>query len=188
MLETRTLCKFLPKNFDDFENFVAPFTYFPLNNDRKAVDVKNKRYKIIQEGKRIWLNLTSDVYEIKIIEYQIKYQFEFVKFETKLVNNTITATTNNGSSLFNQIKEYLNYRTNSLIEEINVEMSSYRRIILQNRQRSSSTNNSIGVSPEIYLDLIMNPFNTCLWNQLSLGNTHSSFDLNYLLDINLFFV
>jgi hypothetical protein len=87
------------------------------------------------------------------------------------VNNTITATTNNnnGSSLFNQIKEYLNYRTNSLIEEINVEMSSYRRIILQNRQRSSSTNNSIGVSPETYLDLIMNPFNTCLWNQLSLG-------------------
>ena len=37
-----------------------------------------------------------------------------------------------------KMKEYLHYLVNSLIEEINVELSSYRRIILQNRQRSSS--------------------------------------------------
>jgi hypothetical protein len=176
MLEIRILCKFLPKNFDDFENFLVPITYLPLSNDRKTIEVKNKRYKIIQEGKRLWLNFTFHVYEIRIMEYQIRYQFEFIKLETKLVNNTITATTttNNGClSLFNNIKEYLNYRTNKLIDEINAEMSSYRRIILQNRQRrSSSTKNSIGVSPEPYLDLIMNPFDTRPWNQLSLGNTH----------------
>jgi hypothetical protein len=60
------------------------------------------------------------------------------------------------------------------MEEINAEMSSYRRIILQNRQRSSSTKNSIGVSREPYLDLIMNPFDTRPWNHLSLGNTFFS--------------
>jgi hypothetical protein len=50
-------------------------------------------------------------------------------------------------------------------------MSSYRRIILQNRQRSSITKMIIGVSPEPYLDLIINPFNKCSWDHLSLGNT-----------------
>ncbi|CAF4569796.1 unnamed protein product, partial [Rotaria socialis] len=42
-------------------------------------------------------------------------------------------------------------------------MASFRKIILQNRQRSSSTKNTIGVSPEPYLDLISNPFNKSQW-------------------------
>jgi hypothetical protein len=149
MLEIRILCKFLPKNFDDLENFIVPITYAPLNNDRKAIEVNNKRYKIIQEGKRIWLNFIFHVYEITIKEYEIRYQTEFVKLETKLLNNTTTTIiTNNGLSLFDHIKEYLNYRTNKLIKDIYVEMSSYRGILLQNRQRSSSSKVTIGVSPE----------------------------------------
>ncbi|CAF5175679.1 unnamed protein product, partial [Rotaria magnacalcarata] len=51
-------------------------------------------------------------------------------------------------------------------------MASFRRIILQNRQRSSSTKNVIGVSPEPYLDLISNPFNKRQWNYLSLGPSY----------------
>ncbi|CAF4889921.1 unnamed protein product, partial [Rotaria socialis] len=47
-------------------------------------------------------------------------------------------------------------------------MASFRRIILQNRQRSSSTKIVIGVSPEPYLDLISNPFDKRQWNYLSL--------------------
>ncbi|CAM4819894.1 unnamed protein product [Rotaria magnacalcarata] len=51
-------------------------------------------------------------------------------------------------------------------------MASFRRIILQNRQRSSSTKNVIGVSPEPYLDLMSNPFNKRQWNYLSLGPSY----------------
>ena len=47
--------------------------------------------------------------------------------------------------------------------------SSFRRVILRNRQRSLATKDTIGVSPETYLDLISNPFNARQWNQLSLG-------------------
>ena len=65
MLETRILCKFLPQNFDDFENFITSITYLPLNNDQKIIEVKNKRYKIIQEAKRIWLNYFFHAYEFK---------------------------------------------------------------------------------------------------------------------------
>ncbi|CAF4465303.1 unnamed protein product [Rotaria socialis] len=50
------------------------------------------------------------------------------------------------------------------------------RIILQNRQRSSSTKNVIGVSSEPYLDLIFNPFNKRQWNYLSLDHL-----LDYLI-------
>lgn len=180
MLEIRILCKFLPKHFDQFEDFVAPITYVPLNNDRMAIELKNKRYKIIQEGKRMWLNLTFHLYETLIQEYEMRYQTEFIKLETKLLNST-TITTTNGSSLFDHIKEYLNYQTNKLIKDIHVQMASYRKVILQNRQRSSSTKMTIGVSPEPYLDLFTNPFNKCLWNHLSLGNTlfcHN--DLSYI--------
>jgi hypothetical protein len=67
-------------------------------------------------------------------------------------------------------------------------MASFRKIILQNRQRSSSTKNVIGVSPEPYLDLISNPFDKRQWNYLSLGKTFFLKLFNkilYLFFINL---
>lgn len=175
MLEIRIHCKFLPQNFNGLENFIAPITYSPLNNHRKSIDVKNKRHTIIQEGKRIWLNYILDVYEIKIREYELQYQCEFIKLKSQLSNNNThiiptTVVADGCSSLFHHITEYLNYRINNVIHDIYIEMPSFRRIILQNRQRSSSTQNTIGVSPESYLDLIMNPFNARQWNQLSFGN------------------
>ena len=111
--------------------------------------MKNKRYKMIQEAKRIWLNLTLHGYELTLKAYEAQYQVEFVKLEAKLLNNTTSTTINiNGLSLFDHIKEYLNYQTNKLMKYIHVQMSSYRRVTLQNRQRSSSTKTTIGVSPD----------------------------------------
>jgi hypothetical protein len=63
--------------------------------------------------------------------------------------------------------------------------SSFRRVLLQNRQRSASTKNTIGVSPEPYLDLISNPFDRRQWNQLSLGNTFQF--LSHLLERDFIF-
>ena len=101
MLQIRILCKFLPENLDQLEHFIAPITYSPLNNDRKTIEIQNKRYKIIQEGKRIWLNYFSSIYEIKIQEYELQYQNDFMKLESQLLNNTI---------IINNIKEYITYR------------------------------------------------------------------------------
>jgi len=168
MLESRILCKFLPQNFEYFENFIAPITYVPINDNQKIIDMKNKRYKTIQETKRIWLNYFFNTYEFQIIECEQQYQCEFIKLQTQLLNNT---TTNNSSSLFiNHIKELMNYRASRLQKDIYNEMSSFQRITIQNRQRSSSTTkHTIAVSPEPYLDLICNPFDTRQWNHLSLG-------------------
>jgi hypothetical protein len=165
MLQMRILCKFLPQNFDHLENFISPLTYLPLNNNQKCIEIKNKRYKIIQEGKRVWLNYFFNTSEIKIYEYEQQYQCEYIQLETQLLNNPSV----NNSTLFNHINEYINCRINRLKKEIYDKMSSFRRILLQNRQRSSSTKTTIGVSPEPYLDLMYNPFLTSQWNHLSLG-------------------
>ena len=64
MLEIRIHCKFLPENFDHLKNFISPIAYLPLNSNAKAIEIKNQRYKIIQEAKRLWLNYFINVYEI----------------------------------------------------------------------------------------------------------------------------
>ncbi|CAF4683044.1 unnamed protein product, partial [Rotaria magnacalcarata] len=53
MLEIRIHCKFLPQNFDHLEDFISRTDYSPLNNNQKAIEIKNKHYKIIQEAKRL---------------------------------------------------------------------------------------------------------------------------------------
>ena len=188
MLEVRIQCKFLPKNLNDLQNFIAPINYLPLNNNQKCIEVKNKCNQIIQEGKRMWLNHLLNVYEIKLQEYDRQYEDEFMKLKSQLLNYTITTNSSSLSlsSLFNHVKEYINYRTLKLKSDISNNMSSFRRLILQNRQRSSSTKNTNGVSPETYLDLISNPFHARQWNYLSLGKI-SIFPRNYVIQKLLFF-
>ncbi|CAF2033706.1 unnamed protein product [Rotaria magnacalcarata] len=165
MLEIRIHCKFLPQNFDHLENFISPIDYLPLNNNQEAIEVKNKRFRIIQEAKRQWLNYFLNIYEIKIQEYEQQYQNEFIQLESLFSNN-------NDKTMLNNIKGHINNRINRLKKDIYDKTASFRRIILQNRQRSSSTKNVIDVSPEPYLDLISNPFDKRQWNYLSFGPSY----------------
>ena len=167
MLEARIHCEFLPQNFDDLETFISPINYLPLNNNAKSIEIKNKRYKIIQEAKRQWLNYFLNIYEIKIQEYEQQYQNEFIKLESLFSDNDNDII--NDKTTLNNIKEHVNNRINRLKKDIYDKMACFRKIILQNRKRSSSTKNAIGVSPEPYLDLISNPFDKRQWNYLSLG-------------------
>ncbi|CAF4085834.1 unnamed protein product, partial [Adineta steineri] len=168
MLEIRIHCKFLPQNLDHVQNFMAPISYLPLNNEQKSIEVKNKHYKIIQEAKRTWLNYLLNAYEIKITEYELQYQNAYINLESYVLTNMTTTST----SVLSQVQEYINCRISKLKNDIYNKMSSFRKIILQNRQRSSSTKDTIGVWPEPYLDLISNPFDTRQWNYLSLGPSY----------------
>ncbi|CAF1689625.1 unnamed protein product, partial [Adineta ricciae] len=51
-------------------------------------------------------------------------------------------------------------------------MASFRGKILHYRQGSPNRKNMIGVSPEPFLDLILNPFNKREWDYLSLGPSY----------------
>ncbi len=170
----RILCKILPPHFDQFEDFTGSINYLPAVNDchnnnniQRTIQIKNKRYKIIQEAKRTLLNISFNVYECQILKYDQQYENTFKLLEIQLLQSI---TSINGSSIVNTIKEYMTYFTNRLKQEICDQISTSRGILLQNRQRSSLVKNMIGVSPETYLDLIDNPFHTLEWNQLSLGN------------------
>jgi len=173
MLEMRVLCKFLPQNFDDLENFTAPNMYSPVIHNSTANQFKNKRYKIIQEAKRQWLNITFYAYEIKIQEYEQQYQYELLQLESQLLNSI----TVDGSSVLNKIKEYVTYQTEQLKNDIYTKMSAFRGKLLRRRQRSSLSKTTTGVSPEPYLDVISNPFKTREWNHLSLGKTFSRIEV-----------
>jgi hypothetical protein len=176
MLEMRVLCKFLPKNFDQLEEFIAPMIYSPLNNDQKMIEVRNKRYKTIQEAKRIWLNVFLNSYEVQLQEYDQQYEKEFLQLESHLLNNINI----NGSSIYEQIQQHMNYQTNKLKQQVFIKIRSLRGILIKNRQRSSSTKNTIGVWPEPYLDLLTNVFNRHEWNYLSFGNSFLFFNYYFL--------
>src|SRR4051812_19111145 len=106
---------------------------------------------------------------INLIEVRLTHQD---RFRHCLKNSSVGfIVTNNSSSIFiNHIKEFMKYRVSGLQKNIYNEMSSFQRITIQNCQRSSSTTKYIiSVSPEPYLDLICNPFDTRQWNHLSLG-------------------
>ncbi|CAF4406564.1 unnamed protein product, partial [Rotaria magnacalcarata] len=94
MLETRISCKFLPETFGQLDHYITSTDYLPLNNDTKIIEIKNKRYKTIQETKRQWLNYFLNIYEIEIQEYEQQYQNEFIKLESLF-------STNNNDNMIN---------------------------------------------------------------------------------------
>ncbi|CAF3813930.1 unnamed protein product [Rotaria sordida] len=169
MLQMRILFKFLPQNFDHLEKFIGSIHYLSLDNTQNGIEIKNKRYKLIQEAKRTWLNTFFNVYEYKLQKCEQQYQNEMKQLETQLSDINITK---DGESVLNKIKEYISTRTNRIKQEIDDQMSSARGLLLQKRHQSSSAKHMIGVSPEPYLDLIENPFNRLQWNQLSLGPSY----------------
>ncbi|CAF4371109.1 unnamed protein product, partial [Rotaria sordida] len=124
----------------------------------------NDRIKIIKEAKRIWLNIAFYAYEVNLQKYDHQYRSIWFELQSRLFNDT----TVNGNVIFNHFNEYMTSQINKLKSDIRHNLTSYRHILLQNRQRSVSSKNTIRVSPEPYLDLLENPFNEPEWNYLCL--------------------
>jgi hypothetical protein len=182
MFETRILCKFLPPNFDHLESLIAPNIGPSTLDNQSTIQLANKRYKIIQEAKRLWLDVFLNVYEIQIEEYERTYENEFVQFQSQLL---FTNTTINRTCVINDICEYITYQTNKFKQDIYRQILSYRRTLVQRRQHSKLAKRTVGVSPEPYLDLLSNPFNQREWNYLALGNI---FSINSILVLEFFFL
>lgn len=72
--------------------------------------MKNKHYKLIQEAKRAWLSVYLCMYEHQIQIQQQQYEHIYKQIEMQL----LTVTTNDPSTLFNKIDEYLTYPRDQL--------------------------------------------------------------------------
>lgn len=146
------------------ETFIVPLSYSPIIKQQNIIQFNHKHYKIIQEGKREWLDILLHTYEMKLQQYEQQYEHIF-----RQLSNNNTTTVNNEMIIMNKIQEYVDYHTNKLKQDMSEKMSFFRRKLLKTRQHSSTAKTTVGVAPEPYLDLDKNPFNACQWNQLSLG-------------------
>ncbi|CAF1656292.1 unnamed protein product, partial [Rotaria magnacalcarata] len=104
------------------------------------IEVRNKRYKTIQEAKRIWLNVFLNSYEVQLQEYDQRYENEFLQLQSHLLNNTNI----NGSCVYEQIQQHMNCQTNKLKQQVSMKIRSLRGILIKNRRRSSSAKNTVG--------------------------------------------
>jgi hypothetical protein len=168
MFEQRIRCNFLSREFDHLERSVAPDIYWPMVNDRIAVEFEKKRYKIVQEAKRTLLNNYLHAFEMKIQEYENQYQQDLNKFQQMMSNNMDM----NETTLLDCIVTYMDHRTNRMEQEIYDKIPSCRRKLLRRRQRSSSsTKKIVSVCPKVIVDVNHVPLNVAQLAYLSRGKT-----------------
>ena len=147
MLEQRILSKFLPKNFDQLQDFITADLYSPIiDDDSSSVKYQLKHLKILQELKRIWLDIYLRASMLKIEQYDRHYQHELIQLQQCLSNQT-------GINLFQSVQMYLTCRNHRLKQEIYLQMTYFHTKLTHRRQRSSVEEKMIGVSPEVLLDV-----------------------------------
>lgn len=168
IFEIQVSCQFLPIYFNDLEKLLTYATCEPLTDEYERIQINNQSFKSIQEAKRRCLDTLLSIYEMKLQAYEQQYQTRLDELKYLLIRNTSVQ----GDLLFNQINEYLINQTKELKQSVISRISAHRGKLLRNRQRASvsSTESTIGVSPEPYLDLSSNPFDRREWHYLSLGN------------------
>ena len=165
-LQTRISIEYLPQNFDQLENFLSSDLYFPIIKDHLAVEFKQKRYKIIQEAKRTWLNLYIQAYQIKIQEYEHQYQQDLNQFELKNINHMHI----NEKSLLDSFNDYIDYRINRIKQDIYFEkLPSYHKQVLRKRQCLRWPKKMVTVNPTVILDILYHPFTSTQLAYLSRG-------------------
>ena len=136
-LETRISIEYLPSYFRSVETFIDSDLYSQLSNKYRTRELRRQRYKIIQETKRVWLNIYLQTYESQIHEYEQKYHQKLVQFKENLTFN-------------NSFIAYMNYRQKRLVQEIYDEkLPIYRRKLLRlHRQQFKMNKKLVSVLPE----------------------------------------
>ena len=168
--ETRILYKLLPLELNQVESYIAPNISPPtLNNPSAAIQLKNKRYQIIQEAKRQWLDVSLNAYQLQLEEYEQEYETEFSQFQAHLSTVTTTVTNTDRSCVLEDIHHYVTHQTGKFKQDIYRRLSGYQRNLVQRRHHSRTAKETVGVSPEPHLDLLSNPFTQREWDYLSLG-------------------
>ena len=80
LLEIRVYSKFLPQEYDQLEEMLLTFdTCLPSNNNNplERIQIQNQLFKIIQEAKHQWLNLSRDTERIEM--FFTFYEHKFTK-------------------------------------------------------------------------------------------------------------
>jgi hypothetical protein len=168
MLKERIVHQFLPPIFDQLEQYITVQDdfYSPSIADQTSLEMKNKRRTILKENKRTILNIYMYAYRFKINDYQQQYQQALNELELNFTFNKITI---NGLTLFQAIKTYMIHRTQRIQQEINDKKTHFRQIIALHRHRSSKAKKTVGVSPQLTVNVLHHTLNTNELAHLSQG-------------------
>ena len=179
MLKERILHQLLPPIFDHLEQYIAQDELYSSSiNDQTIVEMKTKQRKKLQQAKRTILDMYMYAYRFKIHNYEQQYQQALNEFELKFINHRVI---NNGMTLVQALKIYMNHRTDRIKQEIMDKISHFRQILSRHRQRSSLAKKTVGVSPQITVNVVHHTLNTNELAYLSRGKifTFENFRYNY---------
>ncbi|CAF3751880.1 unnamed protein product [Rotaria sp. Silwood1] len=170
-LETQVTVEVLPKNFEHLEYFIAPNLYSPMIRDSLALELKQQKYKIIQEAKRTWLTIYIHGYETKYEEYVHQYQETLKSFELQCSNHPSQSTE---TTRFQSFLLYINHWIHRLKQEIYYQtIPIYRRKLIRlRRQWRLNKKKLVSISPRIIMDLIRHPFTRAELAFLSRGPSY----------------
>ncbi|CAF1449633.1 unnamed protein product [Adineta ricciae] len=143
MLEQQILCHRLPESLDS----IVP------NLDVKKLS--KKHCKMVQELKRLTLNLELQRFEEDIHRYEQLYQEEFNKFQQQILNPTSSDYKHQIDILMYSVESYLNNYKGRLLRQIRHREACFHTNLIRQRRRRQSlmTDNNIQVHPQITVDV-----------------------------------
>ncbi|CAF5145296.1 unnamed protein product, partial [Rotaria sp. Silwood1] len=145
--------------------------YSPMIRDSLALELKQQKYKIIQEAKRTWLTIYIHGYETKYEEYVHQYQETLKSFELQCSNHPSQSTE---TTRFQSFLLYINHWIHRLKQEIYYQtIPIYRRKLIRlRRQWRLNKKKLVSISPRIIMDLIRHPFTRAELAVLSRGPSY----------------
>ncbi|CAM4976010.1 unnamed protein product [Rotaria socialis] len=150
-LEQRILSKLLPVSFDQLDTLVASDFYTPALEDKYSLNYKLKRSKILRETKRTWLDILMESYDVKMKECNRQYQEELTQLELDISNHQ--QHQHDARVLCRTVQSYIKHRTIQIKKDTFQQMNSFHGKLSRRRQRSKKTKQTIGVSPEVILNV-----------------------------------
>ena len=175
-LEIRESMQVLPKPYDQLEYFIAPDLYSPLIKNSLATEFKQRRYKIIQEAKRTWLNMDLHMYEKQYQTYHMEYQHELKQLELQ----SSTQLYENGTNmLYRSFLAYIEHHMDRLRQEwYSDKIQIYRRKLLRlAHRRSKAEKKLVSVTPLVMIDVFRHLFTTKEIAYLSRGKQFFMFEI-----------
>ncbi|CAM4836039.1 unnamed protein product [Rotaria magnacalcarata] len=151
LLEQRILSKLLPATFDQLDTLAASDFYTPALEHQYSLSYKLKRSKILRETKRSWFDILMQSYDVKMKECNRQYQEELTQLELDISNHQ--QHHHDASVLCRPVQAYIKHRTIQIKKDTFQQMDSFDGKLSRRRQRSKKTKQTIGVSPEVILNV-----------------------------------
>ena len=147
-LEQQILCRYLPKAYSQISYDLAPANLTTTNIVGSTLtEITNNTITSIRREQRTRLENELERYETIIQGYENQYQQGLIELQQCFAHQTY-----NGIPLIDMIQNYLTFKTEKTLRDINHNLVALRMKILPRRHRSMMKKLKIDPSPEVIID------------------------------------